>query len=361
MRVVQLLPSITIGDAVSNDARALKQVIASMGFKTQIYAEGVDRRLPKDTALPLTKMPPLKESDILIYHLAIGTDLNRKIDSYKCRKMMIYHNITPPAFFAPYNRNSEQICASGLKDMARLNQSFTYCMADSPFNRQNLLDAGYTCPIDVRPVLIPFDDYKRTPDAATVEQYSDGWTNILFVGRIAPNKKQEDVIRAFAYYKKHINPQSRLILVGNAGGMENYLKRLQDYINVLDVQDVIFPGHISFEQILAFYRTAHVFLCMSEHEGFCVPLLEAMFFNVPVIAYDSCAVPDTLGNGMLLESKDPRATAAVIDRLVQDKELREKLLSAQKKQLESFSYEHVSELFKKQFTTFLNQKAGCEE
>ena len=142
---------------------------------------------------------------------------------------------------------------------------------------------GYTCPIDVLPILIPFDDYAKTPSQQVIDRYSDGYTNLIFTGRIAPNKRQEDVIRAFYDYKKFYNPKSRLILVGGHNGMERYYHRLKSYINALELEDVVFPGHIKFDEILAYYKIADVFLCQSEHEGFCVPLVEAMYFDVPVV------------------------------------------------------------------------------
>ncbi|MEA5142967.1 MAG: glycosyltransferase family 4 protein [Oscillibacter sp.] len=357
MRVVQLLSTLSFGDAVSNDAIALKKLLSQMGFSTGIYAENVDRRLPRGTGQRVEEMPPLSHGDVLIYHLSIGTELNYHMDQYHCRKLMIYHNVTPPAFLAPYSRISERLCLEGLEGMLHLRDTFDECLAVSDFNRRSLLHAGYTCPIEVRPILIPFEDYEREPDKETVERYSDGWTNILFVGRVVPNKKHEDIIRAFACYKKTVNPKSRLILAGSSSGMELYKKRLEDYIAALGVEDVVFPGHSTFEQILAFYRTAHVFLCMSEHEGFCVPLVEAMYFNVPIVAYAACAVPDTLGgSGILLQDKDPVLTAAAIDRLVTNEALRASVLEKQRRQLEHFSYETVSALFQKQFETFLKRE-----
>ena len=155
---------------------------------------------------------------------------------------------------------------------------------------------GYTCPIDVCPILIPFSDYEKEPDRRVLRRYKgDGKTNLLFVGRIAPNKKQENVIRAFYFYHKYYSPDSRLFLVGSWSGMESYYERLCDYVKALGIAEhVVFTGHIRFDEILAYYHLADVFLCMSEHEGFCVPLVEAMYFHVPIVAYSCAAVPDTL-------------------------------------------------------------------
>ena len=203
---------------------------------------------------------------------------------------------------------------------------------------------GYECPIDVCPILIPFEDYDREPDQKVLGKYQgDGWTNLLFVGRITPNKKQEDVIRAFYYYHRDYNPKSRLILVGNDIGMENYRYQLENYARALGLNDlVIFPGHISFAAILAYYHLADVFVCMSEHEGFGVPLVEAMYFNVPIVAYASSAIPETLGKGgILLDSKDPQLAAAAVNRIVQDQALREALHQEQQKKLQNYSCENV--------------------
>lgn len=355
MRVVQLLTTVSFGDAVSNDTIALKGVIAQMGYDTAIYAENIDPRLPKHTALPVTKLQNLKAEDVIIYHKSTGTDLSFRLEQYPCRKMMIYHNITPPEFFVPYNTAAASLTEYGLEGVKHLRDKVEYCMADSEFNKQNLLDFGYTCPIDVRPILIPFEDYRKEPDPATLRKYTgDGWTNLVFVGRIAPNKKQENVIRTFYHYKKR-NPKSRLIFVGSYQGMENYYERLQSYVKALGLSDVIFTGHIKFSEILAYYRAADVFLCMSEHEGFCVPLCEAMSFEVPIVAYDTSAIAYTLGgSGILLQDNDPLYAAMVIDRLVNDDALRAQVIAGQCKRLEDFRYEKIRDLFMTQLRRFID-------
>ncbi len=355
MRIVQLLTTLSFGDAVSNDTIALRDVIADMGYDTGIYAENIDSRLPKALAQHVQKLKDLKQDDIIIYHKSTGTDLSFSLESYPCRKFMIYHNITPPEFFVPYNTAAASLTEYGLEGVKHLADQVEYCMADSEFNKQNLRDFGYTCPIDVRPILIPFEDYEKKPDEAILHRFTqDGWTNIVFVGRIAPNKKQENVIRTFYHYKK-LNPKSRLIFVGSYQGMENYYERLQTYVQALELPDVIFTGHIKFAEILAYYRAADVFLCMSEHEGFCVPLVEAMFFEVPVIAYDTSAIAYTLGgSGILLKDNDPLEAAMMIDRLVTDEALQKQVIDGQNKRLADFRYEKIRELFIAQLHGFMN-------
>lgn len=357
MRVVQLLPTLSFGDAIGNDTIALKGVISEMGYTTDIYAENIDKRLPEGIAQKADKLRDLKKDDVLIYHKSTGTDLTFKLDKYKCRRIMVYHNITPPEFFRPYSTAATQLTEHGYKGVEYLRDKIDYVLAVSAYNRSELVKMGYTCPMDIRPILIKFDDYRQTPDEATIKKYSDGKKNLVFVGRIAPNKKQENVIRAFYCYKK-LNPESRLILVGSSTGMENYYERLVKYANALGIgDDVIFPGHIKFSEILAYYRLADAFVCMSEHEGFCVPLVEAMFFDVPVIAYDTSAISDTLGgSGVLLDNNDPVFAAAVIDRVLKDDKLRESIIEGQRRRLEDFSYERIRATFEKELTDFINGK-----
>lgn len=355
MIVYQLLATISFGDAVSNDTLALQSIIKKMGYRTAIFAENIDSRIPKGTAKNYSKFGKPDKNDIIIYHLSTGSAISRNLYKYKCRKIIIYHNITPPEFFEGYNDASCRICRKGYEEVRALADKVDYCIAVSEYNRQNLIDMGFKCRIDVLPILIPFEDYEKKPNQDVIAKYgSDGWTNILFTGRIVPNKKQEDVIRAFAFYKKHINPCSRLFLVGSAAGMERYHRRLISYINALNVRDVIFPGHIKFDEILAYYSVADVFLCQSEHEGFCVPLIEAMKFDVPVIAYDSTAIGSTLGgSGILMNEKDPVVTACMIDRLVKDERLREKVIANQRERLADFDNEKIGSRFEKLLADFI--------
>ena len=354
MRVVQLLPTLSFGDAIGNDTIALKGAIKEMGYNTEIYTENIDKRLPDGIAKKADKLRDLKKDDILIYHKSTGTDLTFKLDRFKCRIIMVYHNITPPEFFRSYSIPATQLTELGYKGVDFLRDKVDYVMADSAFNKGELVKRGYTCPIDVRPILIKFEDYRQAPDEATVKKFSDGKKNLVFVGRIAPNKKQENVIKAFYCYKK-LDHESRLILVGSARGMENYQERLMKYARALGIgDDVIFPGHIKFSEILAYYHVADAFVCMSEHEGFCVPLVEAMFFDIPIIAYDTSAISDTLGgSGVLLDNNDPVFAAEVINRVLTDEKLRESIIEGQRRRLEDFSYERVRDVFAKELKGFI--------
>lgn len=351
MKVFQLTGAFEFGDGIGNHITLLDQKLKEYSYETRIYAMGIDPR-HRDISSDFSSMPNPAPEDVVIYHMSHGTPMNQAFKTLKCRKIMMYHNITPPKFFAPYDREAAQGMSEGLRDVMDVRPYVDSCVAMSEYNKRDLIEMGYPEEkIWVMPsYLIPFEDYSRRPDPNILSQYSDGWTNILFVGRIAPNKKQEDVIRGFAWYKKQLNPNSRLILVGSEF-TPTYSQALRSYVQRIGVQDVVFTGHISFEAIIAFYRSAHVFLCMSEHEGFCIPLVEAMYFHVPIIAYQEAAVPDTLGgSGILVDTKSPVVIGHMIDQLVTDQVLRAAVLERQNARLaELASYQSADD-----FLQYLN-------
>ncbi len=346
MRVIQIIPTLAYGDAVGNDTLALKKVLKDMGYKTQIYAESIAPPLDAKAALDIRKLQGLNEKDVLIYHLSTGSQLNFDFAEYKCRKIIIYHNITPPDFFRRYDNFFEQICRWAIEGARFLADKADYCLADSLFNKCNLEEMGYKTPIDVLPIIIPFDEYNKKPDQDILKKYQDGRHNIVFTGRVAPNKCHQDIIAAFACYKKYYDSDARLFLVGSYRESDTYYRKLKKYVDLLGVEDVVFTGHIKFEEILAYYHVADVFLCMSEHEGFCVPLVEAMFFGIPIIAFNSTAVPMTLGDGgILVDKKDPIETAALINKVISDSKLQHFIRENQKRKLKDFQYEKIVGMF----------------
>ena len=356
MRVIQLLPTLAYGDAVGNDVLALRDIISGWGYETGIWAENIGP-LMEDMAQYFNTPPRLRQDDVIIYHGSIGSDLTDKLSAMPGRKVLIYHNITPPHFFHEFNGEVEANCQRGLDQMRGLAKDgvINYCIADSAFNKSDLLEMGFTCPVEVCPILIPFQDYSRQPSPDRLKELDDENVNVLFVGRGAPNKKQEDVIRAFHAYHTCFNPASRLILVG--GWMEDCLSRAKDDILRLGLSnDILITDHVSFEELLACYQAADVFLCMSEHEGFCVPLVEAMYFNIPIVAYASSAVPDTLGSGgVLINKKEPLEAAWQIHRLVEDEDHWNHVVEEQRRRLKDFSYESVSATLEETLLRFIRE------
>lgn len=356
MRIIQMLSGLYYGDAIGNDALALDKALKEAGFTTEIYAEVIDKRIPKGVAKPLGKWKEPAHEDVILYHMAIGWEYIRMVTEVGCRKIAIYHNITPPHFYKDYHEGAYSRCYTGLEQVRSLRNTFDYCLAVSEFNKRDLNSYGYKCPIDVLPILIPFEDYKQPPSEDVIRKYDHKGSNILFVGRIVPNKKDEDVIHTFSLYKKYYDSDAKLFLVGNYDENDRYYQRLKGYISTLGIEDVYLPGHIRFDEILAYYSIADVFLCMSEHEGFCVPLVEAMLFEVPIIAYDAGAISETLGDGgILVGKKDFLEIAALTDRMKKDEQLRRMVIRNQKDKLSELQYQSVKEKFLQYLDVFLKR------
>lgn len=162
MKIIQMLPSLAFGDAVSNDALAIRDVLSQLGYETRIYAENIQYKL-QGHARAYRRMERTRKSDVVLYHHSIGTDMAFDFEKLSCRKVMIYHNITPPEFFDGYDNRSKRLMVYGQATTKCLADKVDYCLADSEYNKQELRAMGYTCPIDVRPVFIPLLDYEKSP------------------------------------------------------------------------------------------------------------------------------------------------------------------------------------------------------
>lgn len=346
IRVFQFTSTLRRGDGVGNDVLAIHKYLKEKNVETRIFYESVVGSFPNEDAASIKELVGLRDNDILLVHVAFAWDFIEKLAEMPGRTVFVYHNITPPEFFVPYDEVSAEACKIGLEQVKSMKNVPVYCMADSAFNKNDLVSYGYECPIDVLPIIIPFEDYDKNADEDTVRELDDGLTNVLFVGRIAPNKKQEDIIRAFACYQNNYNPDSRLILLGGYDDNDLYYRSLEKYVEELGVKNVRFTKHIPFEQVIAILKSAHIFVCLSEHEGFCIPLLEAMHFEIPIIAFNSTAVGETMGNGgILFDQKDPATIATAIDTLLKDETLRNDIKTNQQKRLEDFSYKKITERF----------------
>jgi glycosyltransferase involved in cell wall biosynthesis len=354
MKILQFCPVLSYGDAIGNEVLFMKEVISSMGYQTEVYYESADR-FSENHGKKIENLADINTNDIGILHLSTGASLNDQFADMKCRKIIRYHNITPPDFFKPYDPFYVGINKWALQSAEKLAKSADYCLADSDYNKSDLAGMGYKCPIDVVPLLLNFDVYRNKPAQSVLSRYTDNYVNILFVGRVAPNKKIENLIRGFGTYQKYFNEKSRLFLVGSYDENGTYYTKLEKYIALSGVENVVFSGHIKLNEVLAYYHLADIFLCMSEHEGFCVPLVEAMFFGIPVIAYDKCAVKETIGrSGFLINEKNFLVFAKSIDYLIRHPETREKIISAQTSRLSDFDTKKTISQFKILLHGFIN-------
>ncbi|MGE3509182.1 MAG: glycosyltransferase [Vicinamibacterales bacterium] len=327
--VHQVLATLGYGDAIGHEVLGIQRVLRLAGFASDIFVETADRRLEPLTRDYRELVDASHPDNLLLHHFSIGSKASRTAYALPDRMALIYHNITPPQYFVGVHRTLARQCFRGRRELQAYVDRCDLAMGDSEFNRQDLEALGFRRTA-VLPVVPDFSHLERKPNPFVAQQFDDDWTNILFVGRVIANKKIEDIIRAFhAYHTRH-NARSRLLIVGIFSLFERYLAALNHLVAELDLEHVHFTGHVSDEELVAYYDIADLFLCQSEHEGFCVPLVEAFFKQVPVLAYAATAVPATMdGGGVLFDDKDPAYVAALMDAVLSDAALQEAILERQ--------------------------------
>ena len=337
MRIDQLVPAFHRGDAIGDTAFHLRNSLRARGFASDIYCLNHDPELAGEARL-FADFPTPGAGDITILHFALPSPLTDGLLRLPSRKFIIYHNITPPEFFAPYHAEMARLCRIGREELARLAPAIEVGLADSEYNRLELEALGVRTTREF-PLHVDFARYERPASPFVRGLFEDGRTNILFVGRIVPNKRVEDLIKVAFYYKKYVSPLVRLIVVGKTSSLPVYyrsLVRMADEF-YLKPEEITFTGHVPDEEMYALYRASHVFLSLSEHEGFCLPLVESMVFDLPIVAYASTAVPYTLGGaGVLLREKRVDRTAELVDIVAKDAALRAAIVAGQRRRLAAF-------------------------
>ena len=317
------------GDAIGHEALGIQRVLREAGYRSDIYVQTVDPRLESLTEDYRDLIEHSHPDNILIHHFSIGSKASRVAFALPDRMILVYHNITPPSYFIGVNAQLVQQCYSGRRELRAYAARCDLALGDSEFNRHDLDRLGFPR-TGVLPVVPSFAHLDVVPDTMLSTEFDDDRTNLLFVGRMIPNKRIDDLIRFFHAYRLKYNRNSRLLLVGAHSGFEEYVASLYDLIRTLRVPNVHLIGHVSNEELTALYDVADVFLSASEHEGFCVPLVEAFYKRIPVIAYAATAVPDTMdGGGVLYDRKDPRHVASIIHTMVSGSALYDEVLRTQ--------------------------------
>ena len=276
------------------------------GYDSEIFVETADSRLESLTRDYRELVDVSHPDNLLLHHFSIGSKASRTAFALPDRMALIYHNITPPEYFVGVHRTLARQCFRGRRELRAYVDRCDLALGDSEFNRQDLEGARLSAH-RVLPVVPDFSHLDRAAELAGRRAISTttGPTSCLSAAS-SPNKKIEDLIRFFHAYHTSFNPRSRLLIVGAQSGFERYLASLHQLAATLGAAHVHFIGHVSDEELVAFYEIADLFLCASEHEGFCVPLVEAFYKEVPVLAYAATAVPATMdGAGVLFDDKDP--------------------------------------------------------
>ncbi len=338
MQIHQLLASLEYGDAVANQALAIQRHLRSWGHESDIFAPS---RHPLATAptRPLAELPTSGSTMTLYHHAFWSEQIHECLGSLSGRLAMIYHNVTPAHYFAPYSGELRDSALRARQALGPLRTLVDEPLTVSEFNRAELREAGYDG-VEILPLPVDLSGFDEVePSTDVMARYGDGWKNFLFVGRLAPNKRQEDVIRVFAWYHRYVDTASRLVLVGAAPEIDAYREDLVRVAQASRVAEhVVFAGKVSFSELVAYYRVADLFVCMSEHEGFCAPLVEAMSHDLPVIARAAGAVPETLGDaGVLVYGRSVPRIAEVARLLLNDAELRRDVLTRQRARLAAYA------------------------
>ena len=354
--VHQMLPEFAAGDAIGNEALALQKAFRSWGVRSEIFAGKIQQRL-RGQARPVEDYTrQAGPADVLVFHFSIGHRLADELPAMPGRKVLRYHNITPARFLEGIYPGSAESCRLGRQQLLRLAGAVELGLGESAFNCGELSAAGCAAVEEV-PILLDLAAIETAPDPRVLARFGDGRPTVLHVGRLVPNKRIEDLIKTH-YWLARLVPRARLLIVG--GGDKNpYARGVRKLAHDLRVPGVYFAGHVNNAELTAYYRSAGVYLCLSEHEGFCVPLVEAMHFGLPIVARAAAAVPGTLGSGGILRTHpEPVSTAEVLARVLGDDSLRRALGERSRARLEAFRPPVVRERLRQVLHTRLGLELG---
>ena len=325
MKINQFHSGTAVGDAITNEMLLIKDILIKNGYESEIYAEHIADGLKKD--IKDIKSYKGNKDSILFIHHSMGFDLFDNIINLPDKKIIIYHNITPENFFN--DETLKRYIRKGLKQTAEYRKYVDLAYADSNFSRKEMVAMGYK-DIGVIPVQVSLDRFDKTDINHDLEKSLTSQTNFIFVGRVVKNKKQVDIIKTFSLYHNYFDKKAKLFIIGDTSNIE-YLKEVEAAIKENDLsENVILTGKVNESDLKTYYANASAFICMSEHEGFGVPLLEAMKMKVPLVAYDSSAILETMGGaGIGFSKKNYTTIAALLYEIVTNKDLRDKIIDNQ--------------------------------
>ncbi|HSK11086.1 MAG TPA: glycosyltransferase [Vicinamibacterales bacterium] len=343
MVINQWVPAAHRGDAIGDSARRVQALLRGLGHESDLYALTIDEEL-RDAVRPFSD-PGARAGDATIFHFALPSPMTEAFAALPRGRVLQYHNITPARFFAGYDAGLFRLAALGRSELATLAGRTDLALGDSEYNRRELERLGFTN-TGVMPIAIDTGRITGAPRRPALERIlSDGLPNYLFVGRIVPNKKIEDYIRLAEQYKRYVSIDYRFVFVGRYDGIPSYEAAVRALIVRYDLPPdrFVFTGPVPDEDLAAYYRTATAYVSLSEHEGFCVPLLEAMAADVPVLAYAAAAVPDTLGGaGLQFFPKDLEYAAELLGVLTFDDAVRGAVIEGQRARLRAFGDQRIA-------------------
>ncbi len=332
-RIDQIMAGFGDGDAISNAAVIIRDALRELGYDSDIYAPP-DRVSPslRGACRPLNGYNPPGDA-VSIYHYGIASPATRVFLAAETRKIIIYHNITPPEYFDGFEDSVAEQLRGALTELAEVAGKAKAVWAVSNFNSSELNRMGvgpahiFELPFSPAPLDFPPDPEIRVRLSAPLK-------TILFVGRIAPNKRVEDLIQAFAWYHKTIDPHSRVVIIGSNRSCPRYYTMLRMMTGDLDIPNICFEGFASPGGLATYYQLADLYLNTSEHEGYCLPLLEAMYKGLPVVSRSVGGVPEAMGGaGVRYEDLSHREVAELVHLVLSDERLRNEVLEGQRERV----------------------------
>jgi glycosyltransferase involved in cell wall biosynthesis len=337
MIVNQWVPAAHRGDAIGDSARRVRDLLRAKGHTSDLFALTIDDDLRHDVR-PFADAAA-RAGDVTIFHFALPSPMTAAFATLRGGRVLQYHNITPAHFFAGYDADMFRLASLGRTELATLVGHVDLALGDSDFNRRELEAMGFA-PTGVMPIAIDLSRITGAPPRPALSRLlDDGLVNFLFVGRIAPNKRIEDHIRLAEHYKRYVDAYYRFIFVGRTDAVPGYFKTVLALMREYDMPHdrFFFTGPVPDADLAAFYRHADVYVSLSEHEGFCVPLVESMAAGVPVLAYGEAAVPETMGGaGVVFTPKDLELAAEWLGVLAYDQDVRRKIVVGQRERLADF-------------------------
>lgn len=339
----QVLTGATAGDAITTHAFDIQRWLRALGIRSEIYALHVHDSVA-NVVRPLAGYHARRHEPVVVYHHSIGSEVPDYLQAQGVHLLLVYHNITPPAFFRHVNPAWVRLAQQGRAQLAELQPQTALALAVSAYNQQDLLATGYTH-TGVLPLVLPAEQYDLPSDDALAAALRAKGPYLLFVGRFAPNKMQEDLVRLLACYRR-IQPAARLVLVGDPWiiGYDRFVRQLADDLDLADAVEL--TGKVSQQALVTYYREAALYVSMSEHEGFGKPLIESMLLDLPILAYAAGGVAETLGDaGIRFHAKPFEELAELVDMLVTDPTLRRRLIERQQQRVQTFLEPAVRQRF----------------
>ena len=350
------VPVLHRGDAVGRHTLRLRDATHARGIRSEIYVDTVDPETVAEAAPVLSYAGAAQKGDVVVYQFATASAMAPWLAGRSETLVVNYHNITPPDLMAPWDNHLAlgQLRAQG--DLRLLAPRTALAVADSAYNEAHLAQAGFA----TTAVIPPSAALDPTVSAATMrpEPAAGGGAQWLAVGRVSPNKALESAIAALAVARAHGDPAATLLVIGKPA-TDSYVAALHRYVAEMGLAHAVsFAGHASDATVASAYATADVLVVTSEHEGFCVPVVEAMSAGLPVVAFDRGALPEVLGGaGTLVSDKDPYALAAAIEDLLVDAPRLTTLRDAGRRRLAELDLESAADRFVSLLTPLLEGSA----